>query len=115
VFTTFAAAFQLLGLFFDQGFWAWSQVLIFTSLAAVQWLALDVVVDEDGLRLPGKRWRERIAWSDIEQCEVDSDGRPELVLVSGERKRLPTYVPNPGWKAIQQRWQTAQGIDAVAD
>jgi hypothetical protein len=102
--TTACAVLQIVGLALDPDPLAWVQVTSWGVLAATWWLLMDTVVDDDGIRTQGRWLRERIAWADVKRFAVDSVGKPEIVLTSGQRRRLP-YVPNSAWLEIQQRWQ----------
>ncbi len=84
------------------------QAVVWTAMAALWWGALDTVVDDEGLRTPGRWFRERIAWTDVRRFAVDRATRkPVLVLYDGRRKKL-RYVPDAAWDALQLRWLAAR-------
>jgi hypothetical protein len=99
------ALLRVIGLIFDRRPLDVVQAVVCAILAALWWLALDTVVDDEGVSASGGWFRERITWSDVRRFAVDSAShKPVLVLDEGRRKRL-AYVPDKAWDEVQLRWQ----------
>lgn len=73
---------------------------------------MDTVVDDRGIRTPGRWLRQSIAWGEVRQFSPQSGMRkPVLVLANGKRKKLG-YVPDSAREQIQQRWLRATQVEA---